>query len=780
MAAWSSGSRESHPAFAYLPRRWFRLTVSLSLLAGVAGAAPELAPGDPPPLRVYRDFTPRSLVGHVAVYEDPTATRSASEVQALPSSAFVPHTGSEFDFGITESAVWLRFVLANVEAQPNTAALTTQLVRADLACRTPDGALLVTATRGPGSSHFLVQIPASERATCWLRVAGGKPGLTFPLMLTSDAEMFRDVRQRSTVVFGYLGCGAALIAFSLGLWIFTREPLYGLYATMVATAVLASLEFTGQLGLPERMAPVPFVLAPLGTLLFARAVLSTRREAPRLDLVLRGASVAGLLYLPVAFAFMGPTMRAGTSLVYVALTALTPLACIVRLLQGNVAARVFVLAVVARPLGSILAALQAFGAATIGPFQMAAFAEVVAWLLAGQALAVRIRQLQEQVRAYEAHLVETEKLGAVSRVVGGVAHDLNNYLTTIQGFAALLLDRDPRDRQKGPLRLVADASRRAIAVSRQLLGLSREARTPREILAADAVFEAMRPLLDSMAGERVALELEIAEPDLRVDAGRSDLEQIALNLVLNARDASPPGGVVCMRVEGLSSAEGERVRIQVSDRGSGIPGEVRERLFDPFVTTKPHGSGLGLATVRRIAEELGGHAGVDTRAGWTTTLSVEVPRSREPLSALAPEPDAAAAATSLDVLVVDDQAGIRTVVAATLEAAGHRVRTASEGEEALRVAKAMEALDLVVTDVVMPGMGGLELYERLRGTRPSARFLFVSGHLAREDAERIELSGERLLPKPFTPRDLLDAVGHEGAGALPAGGAVADLARAGR
>ncbi len=365
-------------------------------------------------------------------------------------------------------------------------------------------------------------------------------------------------------------------------------------------------------------------------------------------------------------------------------------------------------------------------------------------------------------RRLEAQLLHAQKMEAIGRLAGGVAHDFNNLLTVILGGTAAL----QAELRAGPLAELAaeidDAGRRATAHTRQQLAFSRrQVLTPVELELGQVVRESLR-VLARMIGEDVELELALADEPLPVVADASQVEQVLLNLVVNAREAMPAGGRLTIHTAllqrappGAAEPDEPWTLLAVRDTGCGLAPEVRARMFEPFFTTKPRGqgSGLGLSTVHAVVDGLGGRVEVDSVLGVGTELRVLLPSRRGP-GAAAPARTSPAGDLrgSETVLVVEDEAGVRNLVKRVLDEKGYRVLTARDADEALHICASV-AVDLVLTDVVMPGLGGHALAQRLRARRP-IRMLFMSGY----DPEDPPLAAGGLLRKPFAPRELATRV----------------------
>jgi PAS domain S-box-containing protein len=387
------------------------------------------------------------------------------------------------------------------------------------------------------------------------------------------------------------------------------------------------------------------------------------------------------------------------------------------------------------------------------------------------------RQLEEQLR-------QAQKIEAVGRLAGGVAHDFNNLLNVITGYGQMLFRRLEDGPEREKTRAILQAAERAAALTRQLLAFSRKQVLEPKVLDLNAVVEEMDEMLRRLIGEDIELQAELA-PDLgRTRADPGQIEQVLMNLVVNARDAMPRGGRVTLETanaemdeayvrDHLGARPGRYVSLAVRDTGLGMDAETQKHIFEPFFTTKEKGkgTGLGLATVYGIVKQSEGYIWVDSAPGTGTTVRVYLPWAEaEPV---AEEPtrsvvrDDVPARGTETVLLVEDEEMVRRMTREVLEGAGYHVLEASSGFEALRVSSGHGGrLDLLLTDVVMPGMSGRELAERLAPVRPGIKVLYMSGHT--DDAifhHGVTQAGTGFLQKPFTPdalerrvRDLLGRV----------------------
>ncbi len=366
--------------------------------------------------------------------------------------------------------------------------------------------------------------------------------------------------------------------------------------------------------------------------------------------------------------------------------------------------------------------------------------------------------------ALQRQLELSQRVEALGRMAGGIAHDFNNLLGVIRGYAELLLRYPHREEDlKAALEEVVNASDRGARLTSQLLAFGRRQLLRPHAVDLRAALGEMDGMLRKILGDAVTLEVLSPEPVwVRVDPSR--LEQVVLNLVVNARDAMPAGGRMTIEARAGRGESGAATHasLRFTDTGEGMPPEVLEHVFEPFFTTKAEGkgTGLGLSTVYGIVTQSGGAVTVDSVPGQGTTFEVSLPSSPIPEDAPGPRSERPVPRGRETVLVVEDQAVLRGIVVRALSEQGYRVLEAADTDEGLRLA-ALESprIDLVVTDVVMPGAGGLALIKALRAGRPGLKALFMSGH----GAEAIEPTGVadgdvRVLPKPFRLEDLARAV----------------------
>jgi len=374
----------------------------------------------------------------------------------------------------------------------------------------------------------------------------------------------------------------------------------------------------------------------------------------------------------------------------------------------------------------------------------------------------------------EQQLRQAQKMEAVGRLAGGVAHDFNNLLMVISGYAEVILAgldfRHPLH-EKG--RAIQQAADRATTLTRQLLAFSRKQLLELKVVDVNAVVQDMERLLRPLIGENVEFDAKLSPEAAHTRADAGQLEQILMNLVVNAKDAMPNGGKLTMQTQNIVVDEnhrrgqtfirpGQYVMLSVSDTGMGMDKETQSRIFEPFFTTKEKGkgTGLGLSTVYGIVKQSGGYVLVQSEEGRGTKFQIYLPRVEGIAEKHAPQSTPAILGGSETVLLVEDEESVRQLVRDTLTAKGYRVVEAENGEAGLAAAAQHQGkIDLVITDVVMPGIGGRELIKQLAELRPETKVLYLSGYT--EDAIISEGTIEReaaFLQKPFTLKSLSQKV----------------------
>jgi PAS domain S-box-containing protein len=379
-------------------------------------------------------------------------------------------------------------------------------------------------------------------------------------------------------------------------------------------------------------------------------------------------------------------------------------------------------------------------------------------------------------RALEQQLRQSQKMEAVGRLAGGIAHDFNNLLMVISGYSEFLLDRlGPDPALRGPAQEIAGASQRASTLTRQLLAFSRKQMLAPKILDLNGVVTENLKMLTRMIGEDIDLVMVPATAlgAVRADAGQ--IEQVIMNLAVNARDAMPSGGKLTIETSNISLDEeysrfhaplkpGDYVMLAISDTGMGMDSETQSHIFEPFFTTKgPKGTGLGLSTVYGIVKQSGGYIWVYSEPGKGTTFKIYLPRVAERVEAaqvVAPAEPAFTEPGTETILLAEDEANLRYLARQFLEKQGYKVIEAADGAVAMQIAVAHEGvIHLLLTDVIMPGMNGRELAQRISEIRPQTKILYMSGYTENVIGHNGTLdAGIRLLQKPFTLRELKSKV----------------------
>jgi PAS domain S-box-containing protein len=377
---------------------------------------------------------------------------------------------------------------------------------------------------------------------------------------------------------------------------------------------------------------------------------------------------------------------------------------------------------------------------------------------ARETLEQRVEERTAELQKVHEALAQAQKLQALGELTGGIAHDFNNLMTVVSGSADVLLRRPdlPESKRIQYLQAIGETAKRATALTQQLLAFGRRQAIKPEVLDVDVTLDAFAEVLTRTLGSRiiVSLDLEAAHHPVRVD--RTQLEAAVLNAAVNARDAMPKGGRLGIATRIVEEAGGRLLRLSISDDGLGMPQRVIERAFEPFFTTKEvgKGTGLGLSQIHGFAAQAGGRAEIDSREGAGTTIHILLPVTHEPLSVQAESPAPVAVPAGCRVLLVEDNRPVREFAEGLLTDLGCRVLTAAGAEEALARLKE-EDVDLVFTDVVMPGTSGVELARILARERPGLPVLLATGY-----SEEILKEGHdfRVLPKPYDGASLMEAM----------------------
>jgi two-component system, cell cycle sensor histidine kinase and response regulator CckA len=375
------------------------------------------------------------------------------------------------------------------------------------------------------------------------------------------------------------------------------------------------------------------------------------------------------------------------------------------------------------------------------------------------------RDRDRELRQKQEELLQAQKMEAVARLAGGIAHDFNNLLSVILGFADVLERRLPaEERLRRPATQIRHAAERAALLTRQLLAFSRNEVPQPQVLDLNGVVTGVHQMLERVIGEDVELRLRLGHDIGAVFADPGQVEQVVMNLAVNARDAMPRGGLLALETASARLPDGGGVerpaaRLTVADTGTGIAPEVMARLFEPFFTTKgaAKGTGLGLPTVQGIVKQCGGRLDVETEPGKGTAFHVLLPCVDAPaVPAPAPPRERAPLAAGTEtILLVEDEPAVRALLAELLQEAGYRVREAGTARAAEAEYAAHPRVDLVLTDVVLPDRNGRELFESLSAKNPGLRVLFMSGYTDDEVLRQGLPEGIPLVRKPMRPDELL-------------------------
>jgi two-component system, cell cycle sensor histidine kinase and response regulator CckA len=403
--------------------------------------------------------------------------------------------------------------------------------------------------------------------------------------------------------------------------------------------------------------------------------------------------------------------------------------------------------------------------------QLARLAPAVEREMAEASRRRRYVETQQALRRTEDQLRQAQKMEAVGRLAGGIAHDFNNLLTAILGYSALWLSSMPDDAPGRPdIEEISKAGERAAGLTQQLLAFSRQQVLEPRVVDLNDVVANVERLLRRVIGEDIELQINLdpASQPVRVDPGQ--IEQVLMNLAVNARDAMPNGGRLNVRtifeqfaqphqVQEATLAPGWYALVTVADTGSGMPPEIVSQIFEPFFTTKGpgKGTGLGLSTVYGIVKQSGGAVVVNSDPGQGTEFGFYLPCVNAPVEKNIPGADMPVSIEGCEtVLVVDDESGIRDLVRKVLEAHGYRVLSAAHGVEALNIVSSYTApIHLLITDIVMPLMGGRELVARLAQDLGALPVLFLSGYPDSSDLDLTAPHDARgFLRKPFAPAAL--------------------------
>jgi two-component system cell cycle sensor histidine kinase/response regulator CckA len=386
------------------------------------------------------------------------------------------------------------------------------------------------------------------------------------------------------------------------------------------------------------------------------------------------------------------------------------------------------------------------------------------------------KQAEEEVASLEEQLRQSQKIEAIGRLAGGIAHDFNNLLTVIKGYSELsLTELSKDDPVKENIEDIQRATERAGNLTRQLLAFSRRQILEMRVLDLNDLLRDLEKMLRRIINEDIEMVTLLADDLGKIKTDPGQIEQVVMNLVVNAKDAMPNGGKLIIETANVELEEeyirthigvkpGTYVMLSVSDTGAGMSPEVRERIFEPFFTTKEvgKGTGLGLSTVYGIVNQSGGNIWVDSHLGQGTTFKIYLPKVDDSIKTLRPSLAPAAGSHGFEtILLVEDDGMVRTLARTILEKNGYNVLEAGNGVEALRVVQehATESIHLMVTDIIMPGMNGQKLAKHLVPLHPEMKILYMSGYTDTVIVHHSVLDpGANFLQKPFTPEVLASKV----------------------
>ena len=385
---------------------------------------------------------------------------------------------------------------------------------------------------------------------------------------------------------------------------------------------------------------------------------------------------------------------------------------------------------------------------------------------------VRIVGFSEDIsdwKRLETQLIQSQKMDAVGRLAGGIAHDFNNLLTVINGYSAMLMERlDLSEDVRSDLASIARAGERAASLTAQLLSFSRKAMAQPKTIELRAAVAEVEPMLQRLIRENVELVTVAHATGVNIKVDPTQFEQVIMNLVINARDAIETTGKITIEISKVdfdfetgrlhgTAPPGPYAMLAVSDTGRGMSAKVQERIFEPFFTTKElgQGTGLGLATVYGIVKQSGGTIWVYSEESVGTTIRIYLPLAT-PLASQEPKRNLEAVKhRPATILLVEDDQAVRRIASDVLRKRGYEVVQAGNGEEALTLAASTPGIDLLVTDVIMPKMGGRELAENLAHSHPKLKVLFISGYTESAAVQLGTLAaGSNHLAKPFSPDTL--------------------------
>jgi signal transduction histidine kinase len=390
--------------------------------------------------------------------------------------------------------------------------------------------------------------------------------------------------------------------------------------------------------------------------------------------------------------------------------------------------------------------------------------------------AVERSHLQAQLKDTQQQLLRSQKIEAVGRLARGIAHDFNNVLTVIMGSATSLVERSKDNEKSVQLaKTILDGSERASKLIKQLVAFSRRQIIEMKVVDMNSIIESMSSMFKVLLGASIETQISLSKEPCLIHGDHGQIEQILLNLCVNAKDAMPDGGTFSISTSQKSIAKdlptglaaGDYVQVIVRDTGAGMDDKTIEKIFEPFFTTKPvgKGNGLGLSIVWSVVKQHKGFVSVDSKPGTGAAFSIWFPRILQATTEARPETknltsEASPAAAGETILVVDDENELRKMLAFALEGSGYRVLQAEDGNAALQILNdSHQEIRVVISDLIMPNMNGLQLARAIKTNFPDMPLMFMTGHPPEGSHEDDALLQEhRVLLKPFPPRDLLRSV----------------------
>jgi len=384
----------------------------------------------------------------------------------------------------------------------------------------------------------------------------------------------------------------------------------------------------------------------------------------------------------------------------------------------------------------------------------------------------KIKEAEKERQELVKQIIQLQRLEAIGRLAGGIAHDFNNILTAIKGNAQLALMRSIEDNFiKERIEGVLDASERASSLTRQLLAFSRRQILETKVIDLNKLIKDIEKMIRRLIGEDIELEIYSECEKATIKADPTQIEQVLINLIVNARDAMPQGGKLTIETSCVELDEeyvkrhigvtpGSYVMLAVSDTGAGMTEEVKERCFEPFFTTKEGGTGLGLSTVYGIVKQHGGNIWVYSELGKGTTFKIYFPKTQEPVEDIKKETYVVIPKGNETILLIEDEKKVREITALMLKSLGYNVLEASNGDEAISIAKEyIKPIDLVLSDVVMPGITGFDMVDRIREKHPEIKVLFMSGYTDNVIVHHgILKEGVNFIQKPFSLKAIAEKI----------------------